>query len=346
MISKLLKDNDVKRVKELLSDSSKIIITCHVRPDGDAIGSALGLYHVIRSLGKDVHIVTPDIPPKTLSFLPGFKSILPFSKYPEYTRKLISEADLIICTDFNKISRLDLLGEIIENTSCPKILIDHHQYPEYFADVTFSFPEMSSASELTFRLIAALELCCEMDKESATALATGIITDTRNLSVNCDDPEIYIIMYELIKKGADKKHIIREALEVKSENSFKLYAYAIYNKLALLPKHSAAIITLTKEELEKFHYERGDTEGLVNVPLSIKGITSSFFLREDPGNIRISARSVNNFPVSAICEECFNGGGHIQAAGGEFNGSLEECQQKIIEALPLYDKYLKKYNHE
>jgi phosphoesterase RecJ-like protein len=183
----------------------------------------------------------------------------------------------------------------------------------------------------------------QMNQASATCLATGIITDTRNLSVNCDDPELYIIMYELLSKGVDKKRIIREALELSSMDSFKLKSFALSDRLMLIPEHKTAVIALSKEDLQRFNYEKGDTEGLVNQPLAIQGIVASYFLREDADCIKVSARSVNDFPVSMVCEDLFNGGGHVQAAGGEYvDGSLEDCKQLLLNSLKNYDRYFKK----
>ncbi len=342
MIKQILNGQDVKRFEALIERADNIVLTCHVRPDGDALGSTLGLCHLLRSLGKNASVLTPDQPPKSLAFLPGYKDIAAYSKYPEYGKRLVDSAELIICCDFNKPDRQDELAPLIQEARMPKVLIDHHLSPDNFTDIMFSFPEMSSASELVFRLIAAMGLYGEMTLESATCICTGIITDTRNLSVNCSDPELYIIVYELLRKGVDKIRIVREALETKSYDCVKLQSYALSEKLEIFPAHKAAIITLSSSDLKRFNYERGDTEGLVNVPLEIRGVISSYFLREDATDfIKVSARSLGSYPVSKVCEDNFGGGGHLQAAGGEFHGSLEDCRQKLIEALPMYDKYLK-----
>lgn len=341
MISKLIDDRDVDRIKGLLSESRKIVLTCHVRPDGDALGSTLGLYFLLKSLGKEARVVTPDIPARHFSFMPGIDTVVPASKYTEYASRLIGGADLIICCDFNRTSRVGDMREMLESASCPKIMIDHHLDPDCFATVTLSFPEMSSASELAVRTIAALGYYDMVDADSASCLATGIITDTRNFTVNCPNPELFLIMYELSRKGIDREKILREALELKSEDSFRLCAYALSEKMRLFRQHSASVITLSAEELERFKYEKGDTEGLVNRPLEISGVAYSFFLREDSDCIKVSARSVGGFPVNRICEELFGGGGHLQAAGGEFHGTLEECSRILEEGMPRYDKFLK-----
>lgn len=338
----MLIDSEVDKFLALIEESDKIVLTCHVRPDGDALGSTLGLHHLLTTLGKESKVVVPDQPPKTLSFMPGFKDIAIFTKYDPYCTRIVGEADLIICCDFNKPSRQDQMASLIQEAVCKKVLIDHHQDPDYFADITFSYPDMSSTCELVFRLIAAMGLYTELDKKAAECILTGIVTDTRNFSVNIKDPEIYEVLIKLLEKGANKEQIVKEALYTRSLSSVKIHAFAIAEKMEIIERHKAAIITLDRETLKKFHYEKGDTEGLVNVPLEIRGMISSFFLREDPEFIRISARSTGAFPVSKVCEDLFSGGGHLQAAGGEFYGTLEECKAKLIKALPDYDEYLPK----
>lgn len=340
IMKQMLIHSDVKRFLRIIEKSKKIVLTCHVRPDGDALGSTLGFSHLLRTLGKEAKTIVPDQPPKTLSFMPGFKDLAIFTRHDPYCQRLVSEADLIICCDFNKPSRQDQLESLIQNAGAVKVLVDHHEDPDYFADLTFSYPEMSSTCELAFRLIAAMGLYPELLKEGAECLLTGIITDTRNFSVNVNSPDIYEILMKLIEKGADKNKIVKLALNTRSLSSLKIQAYAIAEKMEIFEKHKAAIITLDAETLKKFHYEKGDTEGLVNIPLEIRGMISSFFLREDPEFIRISARSQEDFPVSKVCEDLFNGGGHLQAAGGEFYGTLEECKNLLIKSLPNYDIYL------
>lgn len=338
----MLIEREVKRLRELIEKSHKVVLTCHVRPDGDALGSTLGLAYLLRALNKTATVVVPDFPPRTLSFMPGYKDIAIYTRHDPYCQRLIGEADLIICCDFNKPSRQDQLEPLIQNAGCTKVLIDHHEDPDYFADLTFSYPDMSSTCELVFRIIAAMGFYPELNKDGAECLMTGIITDTRNLTVNVKEPDLYEILMRLLEKGADKNKIVKLALNTRSLSSLKIQAYAIAEKMEILDRHKAAIICLDKDTLKKYHYEKGDTEGLVNLPLEVKGMVSSFFLREDPEFIRVSARSQYQFPVSKVCEDLFGGGGHLQAAGGEFVGTLEECRRHLIEALPNYDSYLPK----
>ena len=343
-MEKIIDSEKAKAFRSLIEGSEKIVLTCHVRPDGDAVGSTLGLWHLMRALGKEATVIVPDKPPVNLSFLPGFKEIGIFTCHPDFCRRSVSEADLLICCDFNKPSRQDSLEEVMKTATCKKVLIDHHQDPDDFTDLAFSFPDMSSTCELAFRIIAAMGLYGEVDRAAATCLFTGIITDTRNLTVNCKHPDLMEIVMRLLEKDVDKERIIREALFTRSLNSIRLEAFALSEKMEVYPAHRCSLITLDREELDRFHYERGDTEGLVNRPLEVPEIIYSVYMREDPDCIKVSTRSKDNFPVSKICEDLFNGGGHIQAAGGEFKGTLEECRAKFLSAMADYDKYFKPYN--
>lgn len=339
-MDKLVDTEKAKELKRMIGDSERIVLTCHVRPDGDAIGSTLGLYHLLHSLGKEATVVVPDKAPVSLSFLPGFKEIAVYTCHTDYCKTTVGEADLIICCDFNTPSRQDNLAPLIQGASARKVLIDHHQEPDSFADLLISYPDMSSTCELCFRLIAAMGLYGEINLDCATCLLTGIITDTRNFTVNIKHSDIYEILMRLLEKGVDKEKIVRESLNTRSYWSLKLEAYSLSEKLQIFPSHRAAVITLSKGELEKYHYERGDTEGLVNRPLEIKGVVYSIFFREDSDCIKVSARSVGSFPVSEICKQLYGGGGHLQAAGGEFHGSLEDARKILIDNMGKFDKYL------
>lgn len=339
-MNKMLDATEVKKFRQMIDRSTQVVLTGHVRPDGDSVGSTLGLAWLLRSMGKSAVVVMPDAPPRSVSFLPGFKDIAIYTKHEEYCRRVVAEADLIICCDFNKPSRQDNMASLIQDATCCKILIDHHLDPDDFADLVISYPDMSSTCELMFRVIAAAGLYDRMSLDAATCLLTGIITDTRNLSVNCKNPDLYKIVQLLLEKGCDKIMIVREALSLRSYSSLRLEAYAIANKLEVFPKSRLAVITIDKDELKQFKYERGDTEGIVNRPLEIRGMVASFFLREDSDCIKVSARSLYDFPVSIICEELYGGGGHRMAAGAEFHGSLEECRELLVNSISKYSEYL------
>lgn len=304
---------------------SDFVIVCHVSPDGDAIGSSLGLWHLLLSINKKATIITPDQPPKSLSFLPGISEIISYSSSPEIAKKILFEAEAIICLDFNSLSRIDRLELEFKNITAPKVIIDHHLYPEDFAELKISYPQVSSTCALLYYVIYQMGLSDKLSSNAAECIYTGMMTDTGNFSYNSSDSDLYLIISELIKKGINKDQIYTQIYNTNTESSLRVNGYAISNKMRLFYEQNAALITLNKEELEKHNYQKGDTEGLVNVPLSIPGISFSAFFREDKEFVKISMRSKGDFPVNTICEKYFNGGGHKNAAGGEFYGSLNEA---------------------
>lgn len=342
MIRRVIKESKIKALRALLEQSENIVITCHLNPDGDAIGSSLGLYHVLQSIGKKVSIVTPDLPPRSLMFLPGAKEIIAFTQYAEFGTQLFNEADLIFCLDFNAYSRVDRMSGVLSGSKAPKVLIDHHLDPEDFADITISHPEMSSTCVLVFRTLCRLELFDRINRKAAECIYTGMMTDTGNFTYNSNDPDLYVIVAELLRKGVNKDRIYAQVCNTNTSKRLRLNGYSIYKKMQLFPEHQAALITLTRDELKEFDYDKGDTESLVNVPLSIPGISYSVFMRDDTKYIKVSSRSKGDFPVNRICEQYFNGGGHKNAAGGEFRGTLTEAVNVFLSILDENDKYLQK----
>jgi phosphoesterase RecJ-like protein len=223
-----------------------------------------------------------------------------------------------------------------------KMLVDHHLNPEMFCDITISHPHISSASELVFRLICQLGNFSDISKESAECIYTGMMTDTGAFSFNSNNREIYVIISELLSKGIDKDEIYRNVFNNNSEGRLRLQGYVLYEKMQLFPQFNAALISLSREEQNNFHYMKGDTEGLVNIPLSIKNICFSAFLREDTEKdmIKISLRSQGTFPCNKVAAEFFNGGGHLNASGGEYYGPLEEAIDLFKQALVKYEDLL------
>lgn len=311
----------------MLDDGDRIVIITHMSPDGDAIGSATAMQRILTAMGKEARIIIPDMMLAGLRGLPGAKEITDATRYPDFAAKLIEDADLIVCLDFNELGRIGKLGPLVGRSSAKKILIDHHLHPADFATVTISHPECSSTCYVLFKVLCALGLFSEIDKQTAECILTGMMTDTGNFSYNASDPDIYIIVSELLRKGADKERIYREQFETHSANSLRLNSYALLNKMEVFEDAGAALITLSRAELNRFHYTKGDTEGLVNRPLAIPGVCYSAFLREEDGYVKVSMRSVGKFPVNEVCRDHFGGGGHLNAAGGEFEGTLDEAAE-------------------
>lgn len=309
----------------MIDRSRRIVITTHMSPDGDAVGSSLGLAKVLEVLGKEVKIITPDEPPRNLMFLPGAKEIVVYCRYVKFATELIEQSDLIFCLDYNGLSRIDRVAPALEAAKAAKVMIDHHLNPEDFAAITISYPEMSSTCVLLFRVLCQLELFNAIDKDSAGCIMAGMMTDTGNFTYNSNDPDIYAILAELLRKGADKDAIYKRLFNTYSDSCIRLNGYALSRKMEVWKDYGAALITLSRDELNRFHYSRGDTEGLVNRPLAIPGIVYSAFFREEDGYVKVSMRSTGDFPVDRICCGHFGGGGHRNAAGGEFHGTMEEA---------------------
>ena len=325
MISRVVDENSIKKLARLIDGARRIVITAHLSPDGDAMGSSLALSRVLSNTGKDVAVIVPDQPLQQLMFLPGAKDVIVGSRYADFAAKLFAKADLIICLDFNELKRIDRLAPFVEASTAPKVMIDHHLNPGNFADVTISHPDMSSTCMLLFRVLCRLELFNIIDKDAASCLLAGMMTDTGNFAYNANDPDAYIIEAELVRKGADKVKLYNRLLNRTTENCLRLTSYALLEKMEVFHDFNAALICLTRDELNRFHYVKGDTEGLVNRPLAIPGIIYSAFLREEDDYVKVSMRSVGSFPVNKLCSEYFGGGGHLNAAGGEFVGTLEQC---------------------
>lgn len=340
MISQILDKKKIAALSKIIAQCRNVVITCHISPDGDAIGSTLALWHMLGDLGKSAKVVTPDLLPKNLLTLPGAKDVLPLTRYEDFVKKLFDEADLIFCLDYNALKRIDRLGELLVSSRATKVMIDHHLFPEDFPNLVISHPEEASTSSLLFRVFCALGLLPQIDKKIATCIYTGIMTDTGNFSYNSNNPDLYEIVAELVRKGVDKDKLYSQIINTNSASRLRLNGYAVSEKMQIFEAHKAALITLTREELNRFGYQKGDTENLVNVPLSIPGISYSFFMREESDYIKVSARSKGDFPVNKVCELHFGGGGHKNAAGGEFDGSMDDCVSRFMAILDENDKFL------
>lgn len=336
MLNRLLDENKIKELRKLLETCDNIVITSHIAPDGDAMGSSLGLAGVLNAIGKTVKVITPDMPPRNLMFLPGAKEIVVYSKYSEFAEKLIHDADLIFALDYNDLKRIDKVGDAVASATAPKVMIDHHLMPSDFVDVKISHPEVSSTSMLVFRVLCRLELFPYIDKNVAACIFTGMMTDTGNFSYNSNDPDLYVVISELLKKGINKDAIYSKVYNSNTADRLRLNGYAIAQKMKVYENYRGALITLTRDELNSFHYQKGDTESLVNMPLSVPELVFSFFLREENDYIKVSSRSKGNFPVNKICEDHFNGGGHKNAAGGEFFGSMDDAIARFEQVIPDY----------
>ena len=295
----IIPQDQLARLSQLISDAETILITCHKSPDGDAIGSSLGLADYLRHLGKEPIVIVPDQYPDFLMWLPNTEKIIRYDKQRDKADLLFKIADLIFCLDYNAPSRVDEMEQSLVGSPATRVLIDHHLNPDVPADFIISEPEASSTCELVFRLVWQMGAFPILAKQFAVPIYCGMMTDTGGFTYNSSRPEIYFIISELLTKRIDKDKIYRNVYHNYSESRIRLMGYVMYEKLVYIPEYNAAFYTLTKDELKRFHFVKGDAEGLVNIPQQIKGLRLSISLREDTEKdniIWISLRSVDNFP--------------------------------------------------
>ena len=340
----IIPQDQLARLSQLISDAETILITCHKSPDGDAIGSSLGLADYLRHLGKEPVVIVPDQYPDFLMWLPNTEKIIRYDKQRDKADLLFKIADLIFCLDYNAPSRVDEMEQSLVGSPATRVLIDHHLNPDVPADFIISEPEASSTCELVFRLVWQMGAFPILAKQFAVPIYCGMMTDTGGFTYNSSRPEIYFIISELLTKRIDKDKIYRNVYHNYSESRIRLMGYVMYEKLVYMPEYNAAFYTLTKDELKRFHFVKGDAEGLVNIPQQIKGLRLSISLREDTEKdniIWISLRSVDNFPCNLMAEEFFNGGGHLNASGGRLNCSMDEAVKIVRNAIIAYANKLK-----
>ncbi|NDW11701.1 bifunctional oligoribonuclease/PAP phosphatase NrnA [Bacteroides sp. 214] len=337
MLTKVIAQANIDRFEKWFNRAENIVIVSHISPDGDAIGSSLGLKHFLASQDKSVSVIVPNEFPDFLKWMPGSHGVIFYNWHKESANRLLAEADIICCLDFNVLSRIGNMADAVAASPARKILIDHHLEPDDFCQITISHPNISSTSELVFRLICRMGYFEDINKETAECIYTGMMTDTGGFTFNSNKQEIYFIISELLSKGIDKDEIYRKVYNTYSEARLRLMGYMLTN-MHTYPEYHAALITLTKEEQRRFDYAKGDSEGFVNIPLSIKGVVFTCFLREDTeiDQIKVSLRSVGKFPCNKVAAEFFNGGGHLNASGGEFFGTIEEAKRLFEQALEKY----------
>lgn len=345
MISKYLTAEQVSGAKRLIDGARRVVILTHMSPDGDAMGSSLGMYHYLcaQPQVEQVTVVVPNEFPAFLAWLPGVEHVVVYEQQPEQAAATIAAADLVVCTDFGETRRVGavepLLCRAISNAQ-HSLVIDHHLHPTMTPDVLISYPEASSASELVFRLIWQLNALVSLD--FATCVYCGIMTDTGNFQFSCADPELYEIVAELLRTGIDKIDIYDRVFNSYSEDRLRLTGYCLNRKMQLyaIPNSDikVALIALDRKEQYRFNFQSGDAEGIVNMPMQITEVKYSCFMREDKDKIKISLRSQGDRPVNVFAHDIFSGGGHMNASGGEFHDTLDAAVQAFLKN---YKTYLK-----
>jgi len=333
--SQLDMNNDIIELQSYLSVPRNITLIAHRNPDGDALGSALGLRLFLEKKGHLVKIVMPSESPNIFAFLPHFYDVIVFDLKHDEARAALANADCIFCLDFNGLDRVDKLGEVIQNAKAKKVLIDHHLDPEPFADHMFSDTAASSTCELVYNFIEDLGESRLIDKAIGDCLFTGLITDTGSFKYNTR-PNTYNVAAKLKLAGVDDYYLQDKIHNSLKPKNLKLLGHCLANRMEIMEEYGAAVIHLTREDYSKFDIQRGDTEGIVNYMLMIKSVHVAAFITEQPTIVKISLRSKNDISVQEIASKHFNGGGHKNASGGALYASLSDVIAKFKRVIPYF----------
>ncbi len=347
-----IESGQIDRLKDMLAKADNIVIITHMKPDGDALGSSTAMYHYLKSIGKECRIVIPDPNPSNLDFLldqDTRKDLRIYEAYPISTAAAIKESDLIICMDFNAFHRTDTLEPLLLESAQPKILIDHHLSPDSKQfSLVFSETEVSSASELLFHILMHTSQISHnasgIPAAAAVALMTGMTTDTNNFA-NSVYPSTLRMASALLEAGIDRDMILQQLYNRFSESRLRLMGHMMKDLLKITDD-GVAYIVLDKETQRNYHVKEGDTEGFVNMPLSIDKVVMSILLKEDNDRIRVSIRSKRGYSANACAKEHFNGGGHENASGGRL--LIGKDVAKIDDAYEYIERhthtFMKRYN--
>lgn len=332
---------DLAALKNLLSQPRKIVITTHHKPDGDAMGSSLGLYNYLIQQGHHTQVITPTDYPDFLAWMPGNENVMIFTEHLEESAALVAEAEIIFCLDFNTLSRINELGELVRASGAVKVMIDHHLEPEDFDDYRHWDINACASAQLVYDFIVNQLHHKELvNKDVATCLYTGIMTDSASFRLPNTTPAVHRIAADLIEAGAVNWHIHELVYSNSSESRLNFLGHCLKDKLEVLYEYNTALISVNKQELEEYDVITGDTEGIVNYALSITGIRLAAFIVERTDKVKLSLRSRGEFPANEICKKYFNGGGHRNAAGGTSTDCLEEVINQFKQILPEYKKLL------
>lgn len=331
IVSDLFKDT--KELSTLFSSAANILLISHINPDGDAIGSQLALYHYLRSKGKNVELLIPNNIQEFLKWMDGSELINIYIKDRKKGRKIIEQADLIVLLDFNQSNRLGEAEEAVLKSGAKKVIIDHHLNPGGFADLVISDPEKCATAELIHEIVSTLNGTTFRDKNYSEAVYVGIVTDTGNFEHGNYSPQTFRIAAELLESGLDKAGILNNVYNNFSAERMRLLGYALNKRMVVLPGMKSAYIWLTRDDLTEYSHAKGDTEGFVNMPLSIKGIHFTALFIEKEGFVKLSFRSKGSFPTHVFASQYFGGGGHLNASGGEYYDTLTNTINFFLKAL-------------
>ncbi len=342
MLKRKINPQDATKIKKYFDECKNVVVFTHTSPDGDAIGSSLALKEYLQRKGKNVSVIVPNVFPDFLKWMNESDKIVLYDRQRAFANNLINMADLVCCLDFNMLSRIDELEACVRRSAARKILIDHHLGPDHFADIIVSCPECSSTCELLFRVFEAIGGLSNLSLHGAEDLYAGMCTDTGGFTYNSNDPDIFMIIAELLRKGIDKDIIYRRLFNTYTLDRYRLMGYILHEKLVQIQDLHASYFCVSREELKRFNFLKGDMEGVVNMPLAIRGQKLSISLREDTEKpvVWISVRSYDDFSARELAERFFNGGGHFNAAGGHIDGTIEEAEEVCKKAIEAYREQL------
>ncbi|MFI5221064.1 MAG: bifunctional oligoribonuclease/PAP phosphatase NrnA [Bacteroidia bacterium] len=334
--------NNIFEIKPLLAASPRpqIVITTHHKPDADALGSALGLWNFFKQININSSVITPTDYGDFLLWMPGEKEVIDFEKHQKQSAELVANADLIFCLDFNSLKRINKLGELVAASKAKKVMIDHHLEPENFAIYGLWTLNASSTCELVYLFIEQLGEVEKINKEVASCLYAGIMTDTASFKHPSTYPSTHRVAAVLLEKGAESNSIYENIYDNFSENRTRFIGYCLNEKLRILPELHTALMSVTAEELKRYHIVTGDTEGLVNFGLTIQGIRLSVLIIDRTHLRKLSFRSKGKFPCNEVARLYFSGGGHFNAAGGETKDPLENVESRVKSVLKEYQHLL------
>lgn len=320
-----------------IANAQHIVIVGHSRPDGDAIGSCLSwATYLSEEFGKEAAVVVPNAFPDFLHWLPGRETIVRYDKHPEEVKRLFAESDLVFCCDFNLYSRVDDMEEVLKNAKGEFVMIDHHLGYDIDTVVRASFPDLSSTCEIVFRIVWQMGGFDKLSKKFAICDYCGMMTDTGGFTFASTRPEIFFIICQLLTKGIDKDKIYRNVFNNYSYNRMRLLGFVLYRRLKYIPEKGVAYFILNRGDLLGFHFIKGDLEGVVNMPLQIKGTRLSMSFREDSekkDTVWVSLRSVDDFSCTEFAQRHFNGGGHRNASGGRLYCKIHEVEPIVLKAI-------------
>ncbi len=332
--------NTIQKISHLLADPKKIVLVSHKNPDGDTLGAAVAMYHYLKAKGHEVAAVVPNPFPAFYRWMPGIEQMHVFEGNVRFVRSLIEQADVIFGLDFNSMDRTGNLAPELQKAGAVKIMIDHHLSPSDEFDFVFSETNTSSTGELVYEFINDLNDIESLSLNEALALYTCIMTDTGSFSFSCNRPRTYEIIADLVRRGVDAAKVHKLVYDTFSENRLRLLGFALSSRMEVWSSLHTAVIHLNKADLSRFNFQVGDTEGVVNYPLSMASINLAILMTEKDELIRLSFRSKGSFDVNQLARKFFNGGGHRNAAGGNSSLSMTGTLDRIQDVLKQYAEAL------